>query len=478
MTPVSPIRFNAIAGYARQPEAALFGQELAYFEVGGGRIMGMLMRDIEDGDHFGMVFAPDRKLRFRSVHMTGFVDNPAIAERDLAAAMDIAAQAPPEEHWQADEKGEPVDFFTPVHPPERLNPDFVKLITEEGNSPARGIIEPMMRWYEDADGNFVEQFQTTGFDQRIWELYLFATFVELGFVFDRTHPMPDFVCSGLAGAFSTEAVTVGPTRDGNKVVPPPPRSTPDEARTYLKDYMPIKFGSPLFAKLKKRYWERAHVAGNPFTLAIADFSSPGSMVHTASALETYLYGYDHDHERDAEGSLIIKPRRIEEHRFGAKKIPSGFFRLPDAANVGAVLTSASGTISKFNRMGVLGGFGSGKVVLIREGTAVDHDPDASEPKIFRALVNAAGYSESWVEGLNVFHNPNALLKFDIDLLPGAAHHFAAPDGQRASSVPDFHPYGSITKHLAPVDVAEFVAAVGDKTHMMWTLRRDGTPPAD
>jgi hypothetical protein len=39
----------------------------------------------------------------------------------------------------------------------------------------------MMRWYEDADGNFVEQFQTTGFNARLWELYLFTTLVETGY---------------------------------------------------------------------------------------------------------------------------------------------------------------------------------------------------------------------------------------------------------------------------------------------------------
>lgn len=472
MEPISPIRFNAIAGYARQPQADLFGIELGYYQVHGGRIVGMLLQDIEDRDFFGMVFAQDRKLRFRSVNVTAFVENPATAEADLAVAMDIAAQAPVEDHWQDDEKGEPVDFFTPVHPLDRLNPDFVSLITEEGYSPARGIIEPMMRWYEDADGNFVEQFQTTGFDQRIWELYLFATFVELGFVFDRTHPMPDFVCSGLAGAFSAEAVTVGPTRDRGKVVPLPPRETPEQKLAYLRNYMPIKFGSPLFAKLKKRYWERAHVAGAPFVLAIADFSSPGSMIHTASALERYLYGFEHPTERDVDGHLVIKPERIEEHRFGAKSIPSGFFRIPETRNVSAVLTSASGTISKFNRMGILAGFGSGNVVLIRQGTAVDLDPDASEPKVFRALVNSAGYEERWVEGLNVFHNPEAILTFDSDLIPGAGHHYSSPNGQRTSMVPEFHPYGSITQHYAPVNVAEFVARVGDKSHMMWTARRD------
>ncbi|OAN53511.1 hypothetical protein [Sphingobium sp. TCM1] len=474
MTPISPVRFNAIAGYARQPQAALFGIELGYFEVDGGRIVGMLLRDRADRDHFGMVFAQDRKLRFRSVAMTAFVNDPATAEADLALAMDAAAEVPIEEHWQADEKGEPVDFFTPVHPVERLNPDFVALISEEVYSPARGIIEPMMRWYEDADGNFVEQFQTTGFDQRIWELYLFATFIELGYVLDRTHPMPDFVCSGLAGAFSAEAVTVGPTRDGGQIVPPPPRETSEQRNAYLRDYMPIKFGSPLSSKLKKRYWERPHIAGGPFVLAVADFSSPGSMMHTASSLERYLYGLDHVTERDAEGRLIIKPQRIEEHRFGTKAIPSGFFRLSDAKHVGAVLTSASGTISKFNRMGLLAGFGSGNVVLIRQGTAVDHDPDASEPKLFRVLVNSTGYDESWVEGLNVFHNPNAELPLDPRLIPGAGHHFLTPDGERTSSVPHFHPYGSMTQHFAPVDVAAFVAEVGDRSHIMWTLR----PAAD
>lgn len=471
MTPISPIRFNAIAGYARMPQAALFGAELGYFELGDGRIVGMLLRDITDGDYFGMVFAPDRKLRFRSVKMTAFVDSAKVAEADLAVAMDVAAQAPAEAHHQADEFGAPVDFFTPVHPLDRLNPDFVKLITDEANSPARGIIEPMMRWYEDVDGNFVEQFQTTGFDQRIWELYLFATFVELGFLFDRTHPMPDFVCSGLAGSFCAEAVTVGPTREKGRIVPPPPRTTAEEQRAYLKEYMPIKFGSPLYSKLGKRYWEREHVAGNPFVLAVADFSSPGSMTHTASALELYLYGYDHDAERGEDGRLAIKPRRIEDHRFAEKRIPSGFFRIAEAANVSAVLTSASGTISKFNRMGLLAGFGSGRVVLIREGTAVDVDPDATEPKLFRALVNAPGYHESWVEGLNVFHNPNAALKLDPDMLPGAAHHFMSPGGERTSSVPDFHPFASITRHVAPVDVGEFVARVGNSSHVTWTRRR-------
>jgi hypothetical protein len=47
---------------------------------------------------------------------------------------------------------------------------------------------------------------------------------------------------------------------------------------------------------------------------------------------------------------------------GQKVIPSGFFDLPGPENVSAVLFSNSGTISKFNRMGVVAGFGSRRVV--------------------------------------------------------------------------------------------------------------------
>lgn len=316
----------------------------------------------------------------------------------------------------------------------------------------------MMRWYEDADGNFVEQFQTTGFDQRIWELYLFATFIEQGFLLDRAEAVPDFVCHGLAGRFTTEAVTVGPTRAGSDVLPPPETDTPDKLTAYLEHYLLIKFGSSLSSKLRKRYWERNNVKGAPFALAIADFSSPGSMMHSGSSLERYLYGYVHDAKQDADGRLTVTPRRIVEHQFGDKApIPSGFFDLPDTGNISAVLTTASGTISKFNRMGLLAGFGSGRVAMVREGTAVDHDPDAAAPKTFRRLVNSPEYSETWVEGLNVFHNPRSVERFGIELLPNAAHHFISPKGERASRVPPFHPYASITRQWAPVDVEVLIA---------------------
>jgi len=452
MQPISKLRFEALAGYARQPQTVVYSEELAWFEHGGERVLGIVIRDRTDGDYSGVVFGRDERLRYRWTGMTGFVSSERRAKALLRPAMEQAAMAADEEHHQGDGHGAPADFFTPVVATERLNANFSGLVDLEGFSPARGIIEPMMRWYDDVDGNFVEQFQTTAFDARMWELYLFATFVEAGLALDRTKATPDFITWGLAGQAAIEAVTVNPTRDKRgAVVPPPEPETEEERWAFLREYMPIKFGSALYSKLTKEYWAKPHVRGLPFALAIQDFSSPGSMVFTRSALQVYLYGFDHDWRHEADGTLVIEPRRVERHCWGEKEIPSGFFFLPGSENVSAVIFSNSGTVSKFNRMGMIAGFGSPRVQMIRQGMAINLDPNASAPTPFRHQVNDPAYRETWVEGLDVFHNPRALIPFPRELLPGAAHLRLADDGRILATVPDWHPLGSRTLITVPDD---------------------------
>jgi hypothetical protein len=448
MKKISPIRFDALAGYARQPYASYMAEEIGWYEHEDERVLGLLVRDRGDNDFSGLIFARDRKLRFRIVDMTGFYTRPRDAEVALRREMERIAAEPDTEYDQGDEAGVPVDFFTPVVRPNRLNPDFVRLRDSEGYSAARGIIEPMMRWYEDADGNFVEQFQTTGFDARIWELYLFAAFSEMGYYIDRSNAIPDFICDSPMATFCVEATTVNATRDrSGAIVPEPEESTPEEMDAYLNGYMAIKFGSALTSKLTKKYWERPNVAGKPLIFAVQDFSSLLSMLRTRTAFERYITGYAHDWERDADGTLIIHPRKIGSHRWGAKVIQSGFFELPDAENVSAVIFSNSGTISKFDRMGMLAGFGSKGIRLVRTGYAMSHDPNATQPIKFQHVVNDPDYHETWCEGLDVWHNPKAKYPIDPDLLPGVAHYHLLPDGQVESFVPDWHPLGSITLQI-------------------------------
>ncbi len=450
MKPIQLARFNALAGYSRHPRAMLTGEELGWFEHGDERILGILIRDRTDNDYAGMVLARDELLQYRWTNMTTFEASPRRARALLRKAMEAAEMAPDEEHYQGHAQTEPIDFFTPVVAEARLSPDFKTIIEQEGFSPALGIMEPMMRWYDDVDGNFIEQFQTTGFDARVWELYLFATLIELGFTFDRTEPAPDFVSWSLVGSVAVEAVTVNPTKDKKgALVPSPSVETKEELRRFLSDYMPIKFGSALYSKLCKEYWSKEHIQGLPFVLAVQDFSAPPEVAGTRSALQRYVYGFENNVEEKSTGELVITPRRIESHQWGQKTIPSGFFFLPGAENVSAVIFSDSGTIAKFNRMGALTGFGSNRVRMHREGMACDHTKDSAQPIPFQSEVTKNTYSETWVEGLEIYHNPQAVVPLDPSLFPGAGHVHLSDTGEIKARLPKWHPLVSRTVVMTP-----------------------------
>lgn len=440
MRQISRVRFDALAGYARDPRTLLTAGELAYFEHANERVLGILVRDRFDNDFAGIVLARDELKQYRWTTMTDFEPKELWARARLRPKLEQAALAPDEEHYQGHSKRVPVDFFSPVVSRDRLNQNFRILTEESGWQPAKGIIEPMMRWYEDADGNFVEQFQTTGFDARMWELYLFATLVELGFIRDRKHAVPDFIARGLRGSIAIEAVTVNPTVDkSGNVVPRPPTETDEQLELFLREYMPIKFAGPLTTKLNKEYWAREQVREIPFSIAVQDFSAPGSMIVTRPALQLYLYGFDQETETK-DGKKYVRPRHVTKHKWNGKEIDSGFFFLPGAENVSAVLFSSSGTLSKFNRMGYTAEFGMEGVVMRREGYAYQ---DGQEAQHFIHELGP-GYSETWVEGLDVYHNPRAVHPISPALLPGAAHHRLLDSGIVESLIPRWHPIGSRT----------------------------------
>lgn len=445
MQDISRVRFEALAAYCRQPEALLRGEEVRWLQAHDEVILVVVIRDVEDGDYSAMLLARDLKDRYRWVAATPFFSG---VDQALAAAPEHIERVYADlgkERVQGDEKGKPVDFFTHVVAKEKLNSDFARVSTWERFSPAVDLMKPMMRWYEDADGNFVEQFQTTGFDTRLWELYLFAALVEVGYAFDRSVPMPDFCARNVLGAICVEATTVNPSRnEKGELLPPPPIDSKEQFLAFQHHYMPIRYAGPLTTKLAKKYWEREHVKGRPFLFAIQDFHAPRSMTISRTALPFYLYGTSWDWQKGPTGELIITPQKIDAHVWGGKTVPSGFFALPGAENVSAVIANASATISKFNRMGVLAGFGSKRVRLIREGTAANPDPNSETPTLFVHDVNSPDYTESWIEGMDVYHNPSALHPLDPAMLPGAAHHRLRDDGQLESWVPEWQPFASTT----------------------------------
>jgi len=441
MRPLSRVRFNALAGYCRLPETVLVYEEVGWFEHANERVVGVVARDYTDQDFGGIVYGRDRRGRFRCIYVTPhFESSPRRAKVQLRRAMEQLALAPDEVYYQDDEKkGKPLDFLTPRVPRERLNPIFRDLVEKEKRTAARGIIGPMMKWYEDPDGNFVEQFQTTAFDARLWELYLFATFREMGYSIDRTHAVPDFICRGIHGECAVEAVTVNPSSK-----PGPVFDKPEAIDVYMDDYLPIRYSSALTYKLAKEYWKKPHIAGIPLLFAIQDFSEPRAMQRARPPLRRYLYGYEQKWVLDEFGRPRAAPERVTTHRWNGKEIPSGFFSLEHAENISAVLFNASGTVSKFNRMGVVAGFGSPRVRMFRKGRAVPSGPNQAELIPFCHDVTASDYSETWVEGLDVYHSPHAKHPIDPEMFPGAAHYFLQPSGELAAMMPPWHPLWSTT----------------------------------
>lgn len=447
-------RFSALIGQSRSPMTAFFTREIRWFANEAETVLGVVLIDIHDKDFTAILLGRDAVGRYRCIDQEVSMPTPEAAHAWLVEKITVVTLSGRTVFEQGDEEGESMDIFTPVKPMEKLHPYFRILSKEPSHVAARGIIREMMPHYVDIDGNFIEQFQTTGFDARVWELYLNAYLVEEGLNFDRTHYAPDFIVQKYGHTVAIEATIVGrkgglTELDFEKF----PEMTRDQIVEKTRNEMPIKFGSPLFSKLQKKYWELEHVAGKPLVIAIADFHDNQSMLWTSTALINYLYGVHHDHHYDESGKLVITPQKIDKHILGNKEIPSGFFFQPGAENISAIMFSASGTISKFNRMGKQAGFGESNIKLIRRGTMHDHDPNASLPKLFAYEVDES-CEETWAEGMNMFHNPRALHPVPEELFPSIAHHYFKDD-MIVANLPEVHVYSSMTMILNVVSDEEW-----------------------
>jgi len=84
------------------------------------------------------------------------------------------------------------NIFKHIEPKEKLDKKFLLLCESKGFKPAREILEEIASEYEDKDGNFIQQFQTEGFDSRLWELFLFMLFKEIDFEILNDFDRPDF----------------------------------------------------------------------------------------------------------------------------------------------------------------------------------------------------------------------------------------------------------------------------------------------
>jgi len=338
-------------------------------------------------------------------------------------------------------------LFTQIVKDEDLNALFQPML-HRAHTPAREALQTAFDRLPNPDGNFIKDFQTTGFNARVWELYLLAYGAGTGYTVERPHDRPDFLFRKGGASAWLEAVTANPT-PGQAPPPHGDIDAPDFLDAFrLRDYefLPIKYGSPLFSKLNMRYWELPHVAGLPFVIAIEDFHDCNPFRDASNSVMQYLYGQAELIQSPANAPLVRKLQAVTHHRFGNKVIPSGFFHQAGAEHISAVVFSNSGTVPKFNRMGydsVRHAF----LKLIRRGWMIDFDPDAVVPQPFAYVVGDGTHKEPWGEGLEVFHNPRPNIPLPDGFFEDATEH-RVTEQRFESRAPAFCPLSSVTITIA------------------------------
>ena len=407
--------------YSRHPFLRMLSMEISWFEGFDRKILAVIVLDNTDGDYGYVILGRDAQKMFRCIDLgSEFYKTPDEAEKALRYKILKYGNDGLVLYPQGDEKKIPNEILIPCVDAQQLHPYFAVLINEPRFEAARNLINEIAYSYVDVDGNYIKEFQTLGFDARIWELYLYVYLYDSGALIIRDKVAPDYHISIFGNECFIEAVTVNPSQSKERPDPAPPK-TNAEIATLMNDYMPIKYGSTLYSKLQKKYWEKPHVAGKPFVLAIHDYHMPGSMTWSRTGLCDYLYGIRNRVQKSDHGTLELVTEKIENHSWEGKIIPSNFFAQIGAENVSAVLFSNAATITKFNRMGKLGGLGSKNVRMIRQCFLYNPDPTALVPIPITMDVDSPDYEESWSESLTMYHNPNAKHPVNPDWFRDISH---------------------------------------------------------
>lgn len=421
MRAISKNQYDLYVFFTRSNLAEFFNEEIEWYMNKSKTLWGVICLDIQDKNYTVIFSARDQNRQIRCIDLKIDIESIDQARNYLFSYSKQIEQTKIVN--QVINKNVVKDLFIPKVKISKLDRYFDFISKSPTHSAARNVINEIMPHFFDVDGNFVEQFQTQGFDSRLWELYLFCYFNEEGLLIDRSHFAPDFLLSTNHMNVSLEATIVA-NKEPNKIW----TTEPELEEIFKKqELMPSRWGSSLYSKLTRtdksgrHYWEYSHTEKQPFVIAIADFHETFSMTWSQNSLITYLYGYTYDHSYDEKGELIIHPIKVEKHIKGEgyNTIPSGFFFQDNSENISAVLHSSCATISKFSRIGKQCGLDESDALMYRIGSVHNPDPNASKPNVFQYLVTEEN-SEPWAEGVTVFHNPNAKYPLPLDFFPNAA----------------------------------------------------------
>jgi hypothetical protein len=348
-------------------------------------------------------------------------------------------------------------------PKKQMHPSYMFLKDSPRNRSTRAMMNEAFARFADRDGNFVEQFQTTGFDNRTFELYVSELLHSEGFAMIGDAPHPDFSVEKGGVRIHIECTTANRThKGGSRLVPYEPTNDKDldlqDIRDRSENDIPVRIGGALRNKLlhrinskrdPKAYWELPHVAGQPFVIAVESFHEHGSLGFGGAATAFYLYGIRQSPSWDDSGRLVIEQQEVARHVSADKDIPSGFFNLQGTEHVSAILWTNAGTVPKFTRAALAGPYPDEEVTMLRFGTMNDPDPNAHQPLPFAYIVgDQEAPDETWGQEAMLIHNPNALHPVPTGLFE-TVNETVLEDGRPVDTIKSgFFPYMSLSNVFA------------------------------
>lgn len=287
--------------------------------------------------------------------------------------------------------------------PEQLLCEIYKRVEAGATS---GDLELLQQWcagFEDRDGKFVHEFQTT-FNSSFWELYLHAVLKEFKLDVDYRHARPDFVVTSPHD-FCIEAVTAQPV--GGKPLEP---GQTDEAMAVLGDLNElnrramVRLANSFQSKVKKyreSYSELGHVRDKPFVLAVAAFDSPAFFALSTRPMEALLYNYYVDEEAFIAGerATLEGEHLASINKDNGAPIELGMFQSPAFAEISAIAWNPCATWGKVRTMSPLA---ANERVVVQ---SVRYNPNSHLPH--QLVETKPDTTESLLDGLTVFHNPFA-----------------------------------------------------------------------
>jgi hypothetical protein len=190
---------------------------------------------------------------------------------------------------------------------------------------------------------------------------------------------------------------------------------------------------------------KRQVSTGPTKGFIIAFHEPLALTLSHVMVTSYLYGIQAFSNDIIAGRMRLDPTALANHRAGAKSIPSGFFALPEAENVSAILFTNSATSSKFTRMGWEAHGAEAPTVAARTGVKWNPDPNSRYATWFAYDLRSAPFRERWTDGMVVIHNPFARVPLPAEAFDGLTQVHAP----LVDDYVEHHVFSSHTIHTSP-----------------------------